>query len=261
VPTEKNPKPRRTPEFVYGFETWPSTQPAKIPDEKLRLGILMQPSWLVAFSTNFHTDPVRRGRWIRERLLGGAVLDLPIGVEAMIPDHEHRTLRQRFEVTRDAQCWKCHRKMDELGLPFEQFDHFGRHRTAESILDLEATEKNVDGKGKSRGKIYRDAKLDTTGRITNSGDPKLDGEVKSPVEFIRKLADSTRVRQVFVRHVFRYYLGRNETLADAKTLQDADQAYVKSGGSFKTLVISLLSSESFLYRTTTTTKPSMGESK
>jgi hypothetical protein len=170
-------------------------------------------------------------------------------------------LRQRFEVTREAQCWKCHRKMDELGLPFEQFDHFGRHRTAESIVDLEATEKNVDNKGKSRGNIYRDAKLDTTGRITNSGDPKLDGDVKSPVELIRKLADSTRVRQVFVRHVFRYYLGRNETLADAKTLQDADRAYVESGGSFKTLVITLLSSESFLYRTTTTAKLPTGESK
>ena len=261
VPTAKNPKPRRSPEFVYGFETWPSTQPTKIPAEKLRLGILMQPSWLVAFSTNFHNDPVRRGRWIRERLLGGAVLDLPIGVEAMIPDHEHRTLRQRFEVTRDAQCWKCHRKMDELGLPFEQFDHFGRHRTAESIVDLEATEKNVDSKGKSRGNLYRDASLDTTGRITNSGDPKLDGDVKSPVELIRKLADSTRVRQVFVRHVFRYYLGRNETLADAKTLQDADRAYVESGGSFKTLVITLLSSESFLYRTTTTANLPTGESK
>ena len=56
------------------------------------------------------------------------------------------------------------------------------------------------------------------------------------------------MRQVFVRHAFRYYLGRNETLADAKTLQDADRAYVASGGSFKALVVALLTSDSFLYR-------------
>jgi len=44
---------------------------------------------------------------------------------------------------------------------------------------------------------------------------------------------------------FRSYLGRNETLADAKMLQKADKAYVGSQGSFKALVVSLLSSDSF----------------
>ncbi|MFM7843200.1 MAG: DUF1592 domain-containing protein, partial [Planctomycetota bacterium] len=48
-----------------------------------RIGVLMQPSWNVAWSTNFHNDIVRRGRWIRERLLGGRVPDLPINVAAM----------------------------------------------------------------------------------------------------------------------------------------------------------------------------------
>ncbi len=56
------------------------------------------------------------------------------------------------------------------------------------------------------------------------------------------------MRQVFIRHVFRYYLGRNESLADAKTLQDADRAYVESNGSYKALLVSLLTSDSFLKR-------------
>ena len=51
-----------------------------------------------------------------------------------------------------------------------------------------------------------------------------------------------------MRHVFRFFMGRNETLGDAKTLQDAHGAYVKSDGSMKALVISLLSSDSFVYR-------------
>ena len=61
-------------------------------------------------------------------------------------------------------------------------------------------------------------------------------------------ADSHLVRQVFVRHAFRYFMGRNETLRDASTLRRADLAYVKSEGSMKALIISLLTSDSFLYR-------------
>ncbi len=231
----------------YGIVKWSPDQPMKMP-ENTRMGMLMHPAWLAAWSTNFDNDVVRRGRWVRERLLGGTVPDLPIGVAAMVPNEPHRTYRDRLTVTRAAECWKCHNRMDELGLPFENFDHFGRFRTEEEVLDLEATEKNVDKKGKSLGPVYKMVKLDTRGAITESGDPKLDGPVKDPREFVTKLAESDRVRQVFVRHVFRFFLGRNETLADAKTLQDADAAYVNSGGSFKTLVLTLLTSDSFLMR-------------
>jgi hypothetical protein len=180
--------------------------------------------------------------------LGGNVPDLPIGVVAQVPDEPHRTFRDRLSVTHEAKCWKCHQRMDELGLPFEQFDHFGRLRTAEPVLDPEATAKNVDKKGKPLGPVYRDAPLVTTGTIADSGDPKLDGPVKDPREMVTRIANSERARQVFVRHAFRYYLGRNETFADAKSLQDADRAYVASGGSFKALVEALLTSDSFLFR-------------
>ena len=43
-------------------------------------------------------------------------------------------------------------------------------------------------------------------------------------------------------------MGRDETLGDAKTLQDAHKAYVDSDGSMKALVTSILSSDSFVYR-------------
>ena len=62
------------------------------------------------------------------------------------------------------------------------------------------------------------------------------------------MANSTHCEQVFVRYVFRFFLGRNETLGDAKTLQEAHKAYVQSDGSMEALVLSLLSSDSFLYR-------------
>lgn len=200
-------------ESVYGLENWPAQQPAPLPADT-RIGILMQPSWLVAYSTNFENDPVRRGRWVRERLLGGTVPELPIGVVAQVPDEPHRTFRDRLTVTRDARCWKCHGKMDELGLPFENFDHFGRFRTTETVLDSDATAKNVDKKGKALGPVTRETELNTAGTVADSGDPRLDGPAKDPRELIRKLADSERVRQVLFPNGFlaslRPYTGLRE---------------------------------------------------
>jgi mono/diheme cytochrome c family protein len=198
--------------------------PLDLPEDQ-RLGVLTQPSWLIAHSTNFDNDVVRRGKWVRERLLGGTVPDLPITVDAKLPDEPGKSLRERMQVTRQPYCWQCHQKMDPLGLPFEMFDHFGRYRTAEL--------------GKP---------VDATGVVEGSGDPKLDGPVRNALDLIRKLAASEHVEQVFVRHAFRYWMGRNETLEDAATLIEAHRAYRSSGGSMKALIVSLLASDSFLYR-------------
>ena len=248
IPNAYNQRGKSVPEQLYGLTEWTPQQPfAQAPGT--RIGILMQPSWLIAWSENFNNDIVRRGRFIRERLLGGTVPDLPIGVAAMIPDDKTRTLRDRVvNTTKDERCWKCHQHMDDLGLPFERFDHYGRIMSTDLVLDPEGTAKNVDKKGKPLGEIFKDAPLDTTGRIALTGDPKLDGPVKSPHELIERIAASDRARQVWIRHVFRYHLGRNETLADAATLQAADSAYVESGGSYKALLVSLLTSDSFLKR-------------
>ena len=75
--------------------------------------------------------------------------------------------------------------------------------------------------------------------------------MKTPFELIERLANSTHCEQVFVRYVFRFFLGRNETLGDARTLQDAHRAYVENNGSMQALVVSLLSSDSFMLRAKT----------
>jgi hypothetical protein len=66
---------------------------------------------------------------------------------------------------------------------------------------------------------------------------------------IKKFSESERVEQVFVRHAFRFWMGRNETLHDAPVLQAAHKAYRDSGGSMKALITSLVTSDAFLYRT------------
>ncbi|MDG2222673.1 MAG: DUF1588 domain-containing protein [Rubripirellula sp.] len=196
-----------------------------------RIGILMHPAWLLAHSLNLDNDPVRRGKWIRERLLADTVPELPITVDASIPEDHEQTLRERFAVTREQECWRCHVKMNPLGMPFELYDDFGRHRRVEKLM----------AKGQTRP-------VDSRGFLDGTGDRDLDGDVASPIELMHRLAESERVRQSFVRHAFRYWMGRNEMQSDSATLIRADRAYVESGGSFRALVISLLTSDSFLYR-------------
>jgi hypothetical protein len=190
-----------------------------------RMGILTHPSWLVSHSDAMDNHAILRGRWIRERLLGDAVPDVPITVDAMLPVEPKSTLRHRMRVTREDECWRCHRKMDPLGLPFESYNHLGLFRTKE-----------------------KEKPVDTSGEIIDSGEAGLDGPVANAHEMIEKLANSKRVKQVFVRHAFRFWIGRNETLNDAPVLQDAFQAYEENGGSMKALVASLLTSDAFLYR-------------
>ena len=167
---------------------------------------------------------ILRGRWVRERLLGGGIPDIPITVDAMLPDEPKTTLRHRMRVTREAYCWTCHEKMDPLGLPFEMYNHAGLFRSTEL-----------------------DKPVDTSGEIINNGDPELDGPVKNALEMIAKLSKSDHVEQVFVRHAFRFWIGRNETINDGPVLQDAYHAY-REKGSMNALITSLLTSDAFLYR-------------
>lgn len=228
---------------------YPTTQPAKVPNRK---GMLTHPAWLIAHAQNTETDPVRRGKWIREKLLAGTIPDIPITVDAVIPEDHHKTLRQRLENrTGQEYCWKCHQKMDPLGLPFEIFDAFGRYRTEEQIEHPENLIKGVKQAERKNGiqiALYKTLPVDPRSSLEGTGDENIDGEVRDAVELTERLAKSPLVRQSIIRHAFRYFLGRNEMLSDSKTLMDAEHAYLKSGGSFDAVIVSFLTSDSFLYR-------------
>ena len=209
-------------------------QPYKRPN---RAGILTHPAWLIAHSLNDSTDPIRRGKWIRERLLAGSIPDLPITVDATVPEDHNKTLRERLAVTEQDECWRCHKQMNPLGYAFEIYDDFGRFRTRESLDKLP----RVNG-------AFPSKPIHAKATLTSTGDELLNSEYDNALELIGKFADSDRVRQSIIRHVFRYFMGRNEMLSDSQTLIAADKAYMESGGSFKSLLISILTSDSFLYR-------------
>ena len=152
--------------------------------------------------------------------------DVPIGVDARVPEDEHKSFRERLEnTTSAAECWRCHRNMDPLGVAFERYDHYGRYQ-----------------------RLDAGRPVDASAEVSRTMFPELHRKFAGPTEMMDFLAESERVEQVFVRYAFRYFMGRNETLGDANTLQDAHKAYRDSNGSFNALVVSLLSSDSFLLR-------------
>lgn len=235
--------------LAYGLPPdwkWTDKQPLVLPGGR-RAGVLTQPAWLVAFSKSDDNDAIHRGIWVRERLLGGVIPTIPITVDAQLPIAPDRTLRDRMQVTHEAYCWSCHQQINRTGYPFEAYDHFGRFRVRESVLDLDAAKLGgTDGKPAATARRY--VPVDATGSIDLVESNAVSGEVQDAVDMLRKLAASPFVEQVFVRHAFRYWTGRNETPGDARSLQAAHHAYREHGGSLQALLTSLLSSDSFLLR-------------
>ena len=221
-------------------------------NDTFRAGMLTDLSWLITFSKNDRNDPVHRGIWIRQRLLAGSIPELPINVDAKIPEDHDKTLRQRHKVTRDEACWKCHRNFDPLGMPFESFTDRGWVRTGmyydqkKKIFETTLTKEQVET-GLKKGELVA-YPFDTTGEISGTGEAGIDGPVKDANDMVHRLAKSHRVRQSIIRHAFRYWMGRNEMLSDSRTLVAADMAYLASGGKFSEVLVSLLTSDSFLYR-------------
>ncbi len=237
--------------FNFRLDNWDyqTVQPAKVAN---RRGLLTHPAWLIAHAKNTETDPIHRGKWVREKLLAGTIPEVPITVDAVIPEDHHKTLRDRLESATEATyCWKCHQHMNPLGYTFESYDDFGRFRLRESLeYPDKLIKKNSDQWTllTDTRDIYETLPVDSTGYLSGTGDDSLDGEVRDAMDLTERLSKSRRVRQSIIRHAFRYFMGRNEVLSDSKTLLDAEQVYVATGGSFDAVIVSLLTSDSFIYR-------------
>lgn len=190
-----------------------------------RPGAFTRQAWLWSFSRNTENDPIKRGHFIREHILCQGIPSIPIDVVPQLPEPGPQdTLRDQLAVHSEGdRCWGCHQMMDPLGLPLEQFDHFGNYRSEEKGRPVETS-----------GAFY----------LTQN----MDGAIADPIDMMNQLTASPEVEQCFIRHLFRYFMGRDETYGDACTLADAHQAYRSSNGSLKATVESLMMSDTMLFR-------------
>ena len=95
-------------------------------------------SILTLTSNGVETQPVSRGVWVLENLLGTPPSPPPPDVQPVEPDTRGvTTIRELMAKHRTvATCNECHRKIDPIGLALENFDHIGRYRARYSKKTL-----------------------------------------------------------------------------------------------------------------------------
>lgn len=103
--------------------------------KRVASGILTMPALLALNSHATRTSPVRRGRWVLEKILGREVPPAPPEVPALEEQAKGQALSVREQLKRHrerADCAICHDKLDPIGLGFENFDAIGRWRTEDN---------------------------------------------------------------------------------------------------------------------------------
>jgi hypothetical protein len=196
-----------------------------------RAGVLTHPAFLAAHAGNFEDDAnaVHRGRVIREQLLCESVpgLELVMVEAKLVPSDPAKSARDRLaeSVEGRPECEACHTLMNPLGYAFETYNHAGFLRSDDHGMQ-------PDGSTVLEG----------------MPDPALDGPIADAIELSTKLADSNHVKRCFIRHSFRFFMGRNETPRDSCALSAMENAYDDSGGSFFAMLEALATHDTFLYR-------------
>jgi hypothetical protein len=187
-----------------------------------RAGILTQASMLASFARPDESSPVKRGKWVRVRLLCQNLPDPPADIPPLPPPREGTSTRERFaEHTSNVGCSGCHSMIDGIGFGLEQFDGMGRVRTIDRGVDV-----------------------DTRGEMTKTGE--IDQAFSGGVELAALLAKSARARDCVATQWLRYSMGREEEKDDTCSLVAAREKYRESGGDLRELVIALTQTDGFL---------------
>ncbi|MEM9646693.1 MAG: DUF1588 domain-containing protein, partial [Planctomycetota bacterium] len=93
-------------------------------------GLLTMPAVMMATANGVDTQPVLRGVWVLNNILGTPPPDPPNSVPALTPDTSG-TLTPKSRLAahmQSEQCSICHQEIDPLGFVLESFDPVGRWR-------------------------------------------------------------------------------------------------------------------------------------
>lgn len=197
---------------------------SKVDQASGRRGVLSLPALMATLARQNDTDPVARGKFIRERVLCQSIPNPPNNVVlAPRPANGSQTQRERLAAHTVGDCAVCHSAMDPLGLAFETFDTLGRSRT----MDV----------GKP---------IDITGKLTGVGDK--DQTFNDSVELATLIAKSSEAQDCFVQKTFAYAYGREVEASDECNLKPLQAAFAKSGGNILDLMVQVATNPGFVTR-------------
>lgn len=199
--------------------------------EDHRGGLLTQASILSLTSDGTRHRPVHRGKWVLESIYASPPPPPPPNVTAIKPTavkEPKTTLRAKIEAHRsDAGCAACHRKIDPLGLAFDNYDAIGHWRTEEAVREGEGENPKLDPAGElPDGRKFADA-----------------GELKKLM-----LADIDKFNAAFINKLATYALRRGMTFDDRKRLHAVAETSKANGYKLQPLIESLVLSDLFQKR-------------
>lgn len=176
-------------------------QRVSLQPEDHRGGLLTMGAVLGLTSDGTRHRPVHRGVWVSEAIFNKTPPPPPANVEPIEPippKAVKATIRQRIEAhAKNANCAACHRKIDPLGLAFDQYDAIGQWRTRERVATGVGEDPLVDASG-----------------VMPDGRPFTDS-----VDFKRLLLeDRDEVARAFIEHLCTYALRRVLTIDDQEDL-------------------------------------------
>jgi hypothetical protein len=196
-------------------------------DPMQRFGLLTHGSLLARNSGAGQTSPIRRGQYVRERILCSPLPSPPSSVDNTPPmPNPMLTTRQRFaRHTADPSCRSCHEQIDPVGFGFENYDAIGRFRREENGMAI-----------------------DSSGSLIATD---VDGTFASGREMLGRLAASQQARACVIRQFFRYAHGRYESEADRCVIDELESRVDASGGRIEELFTESLLTSDALYRSAT----------
>ena len=105
-------------------------QRVEIPREGRHGGLLGMSAIMMATANGVDTQPVLRGVWVMENILGITPPEPPEDVPALTPDTGGTTTPREMLAahTKEASCANCHQHIDPLGFVLENFDPVGKWR-------------------------------------------------------------------------------------------------------------------------------------
>jgi hypothetical protein len=195
------------------------------PDDS-RSGVLGHGSILVATGLSDETSPIRRGLFVRRRLLCQDFPPPPPNGGALPPVDPNATTRERFaQHTADPFCKSCHQYIDDVGFGFEGFDTVGKKRDTDSGHPVDSTGDMNDVEGLGTNTHAPFTTLTGLGQI---------------------LAASDAATTCAVRQYWRFARGVVEP--DSCSLDQAKASLVASGGDPIEMMVAVVLSPDFLVR-------------
>jgi hypothetical protein len=190
-------------------------------DATQRAGVLTQGAFMSSYANPQFSSPIKRGKWIRTRMLCQELPDPPPNIPAPPPPSPDLSTRERFAMHTDSPaCSGCHVLIDGVGFGLENFDGIGKFRT-------------MDG----------NALVDSSGQINQSD---VDEPYSGGVELAALLARSAQARDCLPTQWLRYAMARHEEPEDTCSLVAVRQAFATSDGDMRELMVALTQTDAFM---------------